>query len=193
MDLYNLKNNTLEPVDRESFSLEKDIQVLIENNVETLFNLEFISTEFTIGDFRLDSLCFDNETNSFVIIEYKKGSSYSVIDQGYSYMSVMLNNKSDFVLEYIEKTGKSLKKNVKYHRIGADQKICIEEDCIQLVEDARRLTCSEKCRDKRADRQRKIHVEKENNTKVTCKSCKIIFIARKDRLYCSKKCRYKRS
>ena len=110
MDLYNLKNNTLEPVDRESFSLEKDIQVLIENNVETLFNLEFISTEFTIGDFRLDSLCFDNETNSFVIIEYKKGSSYSVIDQGYSYMSVMLNNKSDFILEYIEKTGKSLKK-----------------------------------------------------------------------------------
>ena len=89
--------------------------------------------------------------------------------------------------------GKSLKKNVKYHRIGADQKICIEEDCTQLVQDARRLTCSEKCRDKRAYRQKKIHVEKENNTKVTCKSCGNIFIARKDRLYCSKKCRYKRS
>jgi len=111
MDLYNLKNNTLEPVDREPFKLEKDIQVLIENNIDTLFNLEFISTEFSVGDFRLDSLCFDNETNSFVIIEYKKGSSYSVIDQGYSYMSVMLNNKSDFILEYIEKTEKSLKKN----------------------------------------------------------------------------------
>ena len=111
MDLYNLKNNILEPVDRESFKLEKDIQSLIENNVDTLFNLEFISTEFTVGDFRLDSLCFDNENNSFVIIEYKKGSSYSVIDQGYSYMSVMLNNKSDFILEYIEKTGKSLKKD----------------------------------------------------------------------------------
>ena len=26
-------------------------------------------------------------------------------------MSIMLNNKSDFILEYIEKTGKSLKKN----------------------------------------------------------------------------------
>ena len=111
MDLYNLKNNILESVDREPFKLEKDIQVLIENNIDTLFNLEFISTEFSVGDFRLDSLCFDNETNSFVIIEYKKGSSYSVIDQGYSYMSVMLNNKSDFILEYIEKTEKSLKKN----------------------------------------------------------------------------------
>jgi predicted transport protein len=111
MDLYKIKKNTLEPIERESFKLEKNIQSLVENNIETLFNLEFISTEFSVGDFRLDSLCYDNVTNSFVVIEYKKGSSYSVIDQGYSYMSIMLNNKSDFILEYIEKTGKSLKKS----------------------------------------------------------------------------------
>ena len=84
MDLYNLKKNKLAEVQRVSFKLEKDIQNLVEENVETLFNLEFISSEFSVGSFRLDSLCFDNETNSFVIIEYKKGSSYSVIDQGYS-------------------------------------------------------------------------------------------------------------
>ena len=111
MDLYNLKKNKLEEVQRLSFDLEKDIQSLVEENVETLFNLEFVSSEFTVGEFRLDSLCYDNETNSFVVIEYKRGSSYSVIDQGYSYMSVMLNNKSDFILEYIEKTGRSLKKS----------------------------------------------------------------------------------
>ena len=111
MDLYNNKNNKLESVQVEPFKLEKDIQSLVENNLETLFDLEFISTEFTVGDFRLDSLSFDNETNSFVVIEYKKGSSYSIIDQGYSYMSIMLNNKSDFILEYIEKTGKSIKKD----------------------------------------------------------------------------------
>lgn len=111
MDLYNIKKNKLEEVQRVPFDLEKDIQSLIEQNVETLFNLEFVSTEFSVGEFRLDSLCYDNETNSFVVIEYKRGSSYSVIDQGYSYMSVMLNNKSDFILEYIEKTGKSLKKS----------------------------------------------------------------------------------
>lgn len=111
MDLYNIKNNKLEEVDRVNFKLEKEIQTLVEENVETLFNLEFISSEFSVSSFRLDSLCFDNETNSFVVIEYKRGSSYSVIDQGYSYMSTMLNNKSDFILEYIEKTGKSLKKS----------------------------------------------------------------------------------
>ena len=111
MDLYKIKNNKLEEINKESFNLEKDIQSLVENNLETLFNLEFISTEFSVGDFRIDTLSYDNENNNFVIIEYKKGSSYSVIDQGYSYMSVMLNNKSDFILEYIEKTGKSLKKS----------------------------------------------------------------------------------
>jgi len=111
MDLYKVKNNKIEQVDRESFKLEKDIQSLVEKNLDTLFDLEFVSTEFSVGEFRLDTLCFDNENNSFVIVEYKKGSSYSVIDQGYSYLSVMLNNKSDFILEYIERTGKNVKKD----------------------------------------------------------------------------------
>jgi len=111
MDLYKVKNNKIEQVDRESFKLEKDIQSLVEKNLDTLFDLELVSTEFKVGEFRLDTLCFDNETNSFVIVEYKKGSSYSVIDQGYSYLSVMLNNKSDFILECNEKTDKNLKRD----------------------------------------------------------------------------------
>ena len=51
MDLYNLKNNKLEEVDRVSFKLEKEIQTLVEENVETLFNLEFISSEFSVNSF----------------------------------------------------------------------------------------------------------------------------------------------
>ena len=74
-------------------------------------NLQFVTTEFAIDTFRLDTLCFDDETNSFVIVEYKKGSSYSVIDQGYSYLSVMLNNKADFILEYNEKQDRTLKRD----------------------------------------------------------------------------------
>jgi hypothetical protein len=60
---------------------------------------------------RIDSLALDTETNSFVIIEYKRGKSFSVIDQGYAYLSLMLNNKADFILEYFEKTGEQVKKN----------------------------------------------------------------------------------
>jgi hypothetical protein len=111
MELYKLKKDSLDIIHKEIFSSEKSIQNLIEKNVEELFNLEFIKSEFTIGSFRLDTLCFDRENNSFVVIEYKKGSSYSVIDQGYSYLSLMLNQKSDFILEYFEQTGNTLKKD----------------------------------------------------------------------------------
>ena len=111
MDLYNVKGNNLKSIGVNQFKLEKEIQQLVENNTDELFGLEFVNSEFKIGEFRIDTLCFDEENNSFVIIEYKKGSSYSVIDQGYSYLSVMLNNKSDFILEYNESKNKSIKRN----------------------------------------------------------------------------------
>tara|TARA_B110000090_G_scaffold41999_1_gene46929 strand:- start:27 stop:887 length:861 start_codon:yes stop_codon:yes gene_type:complete len=79
--------------------------------MDVLFGLQFVSTEFSIAEFRLDSLAFDEQNNSFVIVEYKKGHSYSVVDQGYSYLSVMLNNKAEFILEYNEQTGRQLKRS----------------------------------------------------------------------------------
>tara|TARA_Y100001954_G_scaffold235522_1_gene293478 strand:- start:846 stop:1787 length:942 start_codon:yes stop_codon:yes gene_type:complete len=108
MELFKIQKGKLQEINIHPFKLEKDIQSLIENNVETLFGLEFICTEFTIDEFRIDSLCFNQESNSFVIIEYKKGSSYSLIDQGYSYMSKMLNNKDTFILEYCRKKNVSV-------------------------------------------------------------------------------------
>ncbi|MBR8748601.1 hypothetical protein IX317_000260 [Fusobacterium sp. DD29] len=41
----------------------------------------------------------------------KKGNSYSVIDQGYTYLSTVLNNKAEVVLEYNEKMQDTLKRN----------------------------------------------------------------------------------
>ena len=111
MEVFNIKNNKVELVDLNPFKLEKDIQEVIEKNTESFFGLEFVRSEFPIGEFRIDTLCYDNETNSFVLIEYKKGSSYSVIDQGYSYLSLMLNNKSEFIIEYNERLNKTLKRD----------------------------------------------------------------------------------
>ena len=111
MKLYKSNSGLLERVKVNPFQLEKDIQVLVEKNVRTLFGLEFVKSELTFGSFRFDTLCFDNELNSFVIIEYKKGSSYSVIDQGYTYLSLLLNNKSDFILEYNETLDRNIKRD----------------------------------------------------------------------------------
>ena len=98
MKLFDVRNKKVEEVEQLSFKLERDIQNLIEPNVETFFGLKFVKSEFTVDKYRVDTLCFNEETNSFVIIEYKKGNSYSVIDQGYTYLQLLLNHKSDFLL-----------------------------------------------------------------------------------------------
>jgi predicted transport protein len=112
MKLYSIQDKTkLKPVSNIKFDLEKEIQVLFEKNLEELFNLQFVKSEFSIKSFRIDTLGYDSENKSFVIIEYKKDRNFSVIDQVYTYMSLMLNNKSDFILEYNENCGGVLKRD----------------------------------------------------------------------------------
>ena len=110
MDLYNFSNNKLAQIERQDFALEKEIQDLVEANVSELFNLQFISSEFQIDNFRLDTLCYDEDEKSFVVIEYKKGNSYSVVDQGLTYLSIIKKNKGDVILEYNETQSENLKR-----------------------------------------------------------------------------------
>lgn len=109
MKLFNAFNNRVEEVDQNPFKLEKDIQNLIEPNVESFFGIKFIQSEFSVDKYRVDTLCFNEETNAFVIIEYKKGSSYSVIDQGYTYLQLLLNNKPHFLLVLSQHYNKVMK------------------------------------------------------------------------------------
>lgn len=109
MALYKIEKN-LEYIKEKPFRLEKEIQDLTENNLKTIFGLEFVKSEFALNNFRIDTLAFDKEANAFVIIEYKRDKNFSVIDQGYAYLSLMLNNKADFILEFNENLDKTLKR-----------------------------------------------------------------------------------
>lgn len=111
MALFSIKGKELKRINEQKISLEKDLQTLTEDNLGTVFGLQFIGTEFTLNNLRIDTLAFDQEANAFVIIEYKRDRSFSVIDQGYAYLSLLLNNKADFILEYNEKTGKRLQRD----------------------------------------------------------------------------------
>ncbi|MDO8632977.1 MAG: DUF5655 domain-containing protein [Candidatus Wildermuthbacteria bacterium] len=109
MSLFKEQKNKLIKIKEKVNPLEKDIQKTTEHNLSEVFGLEYISSEFQLNGLRIDTLCFNSESNSFVIIEYKKDRSFSVIDQGFAYLSSMLNHKADFLLEYNEKNkGKSL-------------------------------------------------------------------------------------
>ena len=74
-------------------------------------HLDFIKSEFSLNVFRINTLAFDREAKSFVIIEYKRDKTFSVIDQRYAYLFLMLINKADFILEFNESQNKSLKRS----------------------------------------------------------------------------------
>lgn len=119
MAIYIKSGNQLKPVREQKFDLERDIQKLTEENLEIIFGLTFVSglsnNEFSVRvqeqDFYIDTLAFDEHQKSFVIIEYKKDRNFSVIDQGFSYLSAMLHNKAEFVLELNRRLGKSFDKS----------------------------------------------------------------------------------
>lgn len=48
MRLYHINKQALNPLLSRSFALEKDMQVLIEHNLDMLFGLEFIATEVQV-------------------------------------------------------------------------------------------------------------------------------------------------
>jgi predicted transport protein len=107
MALYKLTDGKLKPIKGTEFKLERDLQHLLETNLEQLFGLQFIATEFAFNNLRLDSIAYDPENNCFVVIEYKRDKGSSVVDQGYAYLSLVLNNQAEFVLAYNKKTGQA--------------------------------------------------------------------------------------
>lgn len=111
----NSKLEILNQIKEIPFQLERQIQHLVEANLNTLLGLEFVKSEFTISGsvqrLRIDTLAFDRKNKAFVIIEYKQDKNFSVVDQGYAYLSAMLNNKADFILEYNEARNELLKRS----------------------------------------------------------------------------------
>ena len=77
MRIFQSRDNALVEIGEDKkngkyFGLEKVIQNLVEKNLNSIFaGLEFVETEFQIDDLRPDTIAFDTEKKSFVIIEYK--------------------------------------------------------------------------------------------------------------------------
>lgn len=110
MPLYKIAHKQLELIKENPFKFEKDVQAIVESNLGSLFGLRLVRSEFQLGNLRIDTMAYDKDAQAFVIIEYKKGSNYSVVDQGMSYLGLMLNNKADFILEFNERCNGSLKR-----------------------------------------------------------------------------------
>ena len=100
--LFETKNGKVIPVKQQEVKLERELQNFFENNMYEITNYKFLKSEFSIDDYRLDSVAYDEENNAFIIVEYKRGKNESLVDQGYAYLNKLLNRKADFVLLYNE-------------------------------------------------------------------------------------------
>lgn len=79
MPLYHI-NQQLNLIRETPFKLEKELQTVTENNLEKIFGLQLVKSEFALNQFRIDTLAYDKEANAFVIIEYKRSKNFSVIE-----------------------------------------------------------------------------------------------------------------
>ena len=111
MFLFKKNSLTLNEIKEKPFKLEKNLQEIAENNLEKVYGLEFVCSEFAVWEFRIDTLAYDPENKSFVIIEYKRDRSFSIVDQWYSYLALLLNNKAEFVLKYNEEFKSPIQKS----------------------------------------------------------------------------------
>ena len=89
------------------FDEEKQMQELIQHNLEGVFGLEFLETEFKVDDgvYWLDTVAFDRKADTFVIIEYKNTPNTGVLDQAKAYLNYMKDRKDALTLTYAEKMG----------------------------------------------------------------------------------------
>lgn len=104
--------------------LEKELQTLIEQNMETFFGVRFLKSEYAITNGRMDSIGID-ENNSPVIFEYKRSQNENVINQGLFYLDWLLDHKADFKLLVIDKLGMEAAENIDW---SVPCVICVARD-----------------------------------------------------------------
>jgi predicted transport protein len=98
MAIFELDNGKAKRVRLSEFNIEKDLQKLVEENLETIFNCRLIATEFSTGNIhsgRIDTLAISEDLNP-VIIEYKKVASSDLINQSLYYLHWIKDHKGDF-------------------------------------------------------------------------------------------------
>lgn len=104
--LFGIKDKVKELTSSEVI-LEKELQNLIERNMEKFFGVRFLKREYVITNGRMDSIGID-ENNCPVIFEYKRSINENVINQGLFYLDWLLDHKADFKLLVLEKLGKKV-------------------------------------------------------------------------------------
>lgn len=130
--LFNIKGK-VEEYQSSTVTLEKELQNVIENNMETFFGVKFLASEYRTTDGgRMDSIGID-ENHCPVIFEYKRSMKDNVINQGLFYLNWLLDHKDSFKVLVIEKLGLKAAENVDW---SMPRVVCIAGDFTKYDESA---------------------------------------------------------
>lgn len=124
LKVYDIANSKVTECRPISFKYEKEIQGLIEANMEKFFGVRLLQHEYCISEGRMDSIGID-ENNSPVIFEYKLNENQNVINQGLFYLDWLFDHKGNFTVLVQEKLGHEVAKKIDWSQPAL---ICVAKD-----------------------------------------------------------------
>lgn len=127
LKLFRLSKGVATEMVGGSVALEKKLQTIIEANMETLFGVRFLASEFSTGvrhGGRIDSLGID-ENGSPVIFEYKRSMNENVINQGLFYLDWLIDHQGDFAMLVQHKFGPKAAEELEW---TAPRLVCVASD-----------------------------------------------------------------
>ncbi|WP_338501557.1 DUF5655 domain-containing protein [Sphingomonas kaistensis] len=130
--LFRLGASSVSELSGGSMALEKSLQTLFEQNLESLLGVRFLASEFPTEGGRMDTLGID-ENNTPVVIEYKRSTNENVINQGLFYLHWLVSHRKDFEWLVMERFGSDAAKSVDWN---APRLICIAGDFTKFDEHA---------------------------------------------------------
>jgi predicted transport protein len=130
--LFNIKGAVKE-YQSGTVTLEKELQTVIENNMNIFFGVTFLASEYRTTDGgRMDSIGID-ENHCPVIFEYKRSVKENVINQGLFYLNWLLDHKDSFKVLVIEKLGLKAANNIDW---SMPRVVCVAGDFTKYDESA---------------------------------------------------------
>ncbi len=135
IQLFRYSNNQAVELNGYQAKLERQLQNLMESQMETLLGVRFLASEYTTGKThrgRIDSLGLD-ENGCPVIIEYKRSSTENVINQGLFYLDWLLDHKAEFNWLVMETLGKQAVETIEWK---GTRLLCIASDFTRYDEHA---------------------------------------------------------
>ena len=105
MPIFKIKDKKFSEL-KSKTPTERELEELVDENLYDIFGLQFIKREFGGQGLFIDTIAYDPETKAPVLIEYKKDTYQSVVDQGMAYLHWLLTHKGDYQVALSDNLGK---------------------------------------------------------------------------------------